>query len=622
MMLRTRIILVSVSVMLLATIAQIVAGALMQREIEGRFSEATLTGKTVLWGKIVSSQLDHMQANTLTLTRDKDTQEALRKGNRTVLADNVKTTFNLLSASNVLTGLMLIDAEGGILVSLPDGRTGASTMQLAKEALKEGRVKRGVERDEAGQLAAVVAFPIYQRGKVAAVGVYQRRLQAALEDFKKNDQSEAMLLNSQGQVEASTRPEMGKELAGRLPVLGETRLDRHRFGDATWTLAVVPVLGAGNQPLAHLVTAHDHTANYRKQNVLTVLAIAIGLGVIGAAVAGLYWYMTRSFKPLDAVIVSVNGIANGDLTVRVEGVESQDETGRLLSATRAMSGKLHGLIGEVTGSTAQLSAAAEEMSVITEQSRRGTQKQLSEIDQVATAMNEMAATVQEVARNAASAADAAAMANAEAQNGRRVVSETMQAIDAVANEVETAAGVIHKLDADTASIGTVLDVIKGIAEQTNLLALNAAIEAARAGEQGRGFAVVADEVRTLATRTQESTQEIQKMIERLQAGAKSAVQAMDAGRSRTQASVEQAARAGQSLDSIVSAVGTINDMNAKIASAAEEQGAVAEEINRNIVTISQIANQTASGAEQTARAGQELAQLAGRLQSVVGRFKV
>ena len=622
MTLRTRIILVAVSVLLLATISQIVASTLMQGEVEDRFREATITGKTSLWGKIISSQLDHMQANTLSLTRDKDTQEALQKGNHAALGESVKTTYNLLSASNVLTGLTLLDADGQILVSAPEARSGASSMVLAQEARKEGRVKRGIQRDEGGQLAAILAFPMYVKGKVAAIGVYERRLQAAIDDFKKNDESDVLIVDSQGKVELATNPEMVKAFDARLPALGETRIGKFGFNGSTWTLAAMPVQGPDKQPLAHLVTLHDHSVNYRKQGVLNWIAIAIGLIVIGGAIAGLYWYMTRSFRPLETVIASVNHIANGDLTTRIEGIESKDETGQLLTATRSMASGLHNLISEVSGSTAQLSAAAEEMSVITEQSKRGTQHQLSEIDQVATAMNEMAATVQEVARNASGAADAASRAHNEAQNGRKVVSETMQAIDAVANEVETAADVIHKLDADSTSIGTVLDVIKGIAEQTNLLALNAAIEAARAGEQGRGFAVVADEVRTLATRTQESTQEIQKMIEQLQQGAKSAVQVMSEGRTRAQASVEQAARAGQSLDSIVSAVGTINDMNTQIASAAEEQGAVAEEINRNIVTISQIANQTATGAEQTAKAGQELAQLAGRLQSVVGRFKV
>jgi methyl-accepting chemotaxis protein len=237
-------------------------------------------------------------------------------------------------------------------------------------------------------------------------------------------------------------------------------------------------------------------------------------------------------------------------------------------------------------------------------------------------MNEMTTTVQDVARNTAQAAEAAQRAAQEANSGKQVVTQTLATIDNLANEVEKVAAVIQALETDTGNIGMVLDVIKGIAEQTNLLALNAAIEAARAGDQGRGFAVVADEVRTLASRTQKSTQEIHDMIGRLQSSAAQAVQAMQTGRARAQESVQQAAKAGASLGTITSAVSTISDMNTQIASAAEEQSSVAEEMNRNIVAIRDVAEQTARGAHQTSRATDELSRLSSELQALVGQFKI
>ena len=328
-------------------------------------------------------------------------------------------------------------------------------------------------------------------------------------------------------------------------------------------------------------------------------------------------------KPLNEMKERVRDIAEGqgDLTKKLD--ESvPDEMGELAQWFNVFVAKLRGIVIEITDYTAQLTASAQAMSAVTEQTSQGVRKQQSETDQVATAMNEMSATVQDVARNAAAAAQSAHQADDQANNGKQVVAQTMEAIDALAGEVEKAGQVIHKLEGDSVSIGAVLDVIKGIAEQTNLLALNAAIEAARAGEQGRGFAVVADEVRTLAQRTQQSTQEIRKMIESLQAGAKNAVQVMVEGKRQAQMSVEQAAKAGASLETITKVVTQISDMNTQIASAAEEQSAVAEEINRNIVSISQIAQQTSLDSQQVASSNENFARLAVQLETLVRHFKV
>lgn len=282
----------------------------------------------------------------------------------------------------------------------------------------------------------------------------------------------------------------------------------------------------------------------------------------------------------------------------------------------------HSVVSGVSGASMHIGASAELMSTITNDSNTAISQQRSEIDQVATAINEMTSTVQEVARTTSAAADTARSTDDEVRTGRRVVDQNISAINTLADKVAQVADVIQGVETDSNNIGTVLDVIKGIAEQTNLLALNAAIEAARAGEQGRGFAVVADEVRTLASRTQESTQEIQTMIERLQQGSRNAVQSMEEGREQTQLSVEQAVQAGASFGTIADSVAAIADMNTQIASAAEEQSAVSEELNRSIVKISEVANQTAAAANQTASAGTEMADLSQQLQNDVSRFQV
>lgn len=328
-------------------------------------------------------------------------------------------------------------------------------------------------------------------------------------------------------------------------------------------------------------------------------------------------------KPMKLLIGHLENVAQGegDLTVRLDD-SSRDEMGRLARAFNQFVGKLRDLVASSVDSTAQLSAASEQLSMVASESRQGVSQQLSEIDQVATAMNEMTATVQEVARNAQQAEIAARAADDQSTSGQQVVRETVAAINALASRIEGLAQTMNSLQSASTDIGTVLEVIKGVADQTNLLALNAAIEAARAGEQGRGFAVVADEVRQLASRTQQSTSEIQGMIEALQVTASKAADEMQSGREDAENSVNRAAEAGKSLDGIASAVRTITDMNVQIASAAEEQAAVTEELNSNITQIQNLANQSEDGSRQTADASQDLARLASELQMGLGQFKV
>ena len=352
------------------------------------------------------------------------------------------------------------------------------------------------------------------------------------------------------------------------------------------------------------------------QNRTTAFLSAITLG--GVLAFSLSHWLT---KPARQLAERARAIYDNSI-MRHICAGATDEYAQIGLAMSAQDAKLRTISGRIEDSIQQLSELAITTQAASKKTSEGVIKQESETQQLATAIHEMAATVQEVARNTDDAAKAAQEAGSETQCGGAVIQQTIHAISQLASEIEESADVIQDLETDSKEIGSVLDVIKAIAEQTNLLALNAAIEAARAGEQGRGFAVVADEVRNLATRTQESTRQIQDMIERLQKRARSAVAAMEQGRKQAKHSVQQAAHADESLTNISTAVDTISNMNHQIATAAEEQSAVAEEINRNIANITQLAQATVGIAQETDKNSQKLSEMAGIFDSVVRQSKL
>ncbi|AXP02766.1 methyl-accepting chemotaxis protein [Pseudomonas sp. 43mfcvi1.1] len=332
--------------------------------------------------------------------------------------------------------------------------------------------------------------------------------------------------------------------------------------------------------------------------------------------------LTRSIvTPLNRALEAARTIAGGNL-VQVIADDGKDEPARLLQALAAMQGSLRQTIEQIAGSASQLGAAAEELSAVTQESSRGLQQQHNEIEQAATAVNEMTAAVEEVARNAVSTSEASNQSTQAAQEGRSRVVETVDAIQTMTHDVQATASMIEGLAVQGRDIGKVLDVIRAIAEQTNLLALNAAIEAARAGEAGRGFAVVADEVRALAHRTAQSTQEIEKMVAGIQNGTGQAVQSMQQSNQRTQSTLEMARAAGVALEQITQSINQINERNLVIASASEEQAQVSREVDRNLVNIRDLATQSASGAKQTSDATHELSRLAVGLNAMVARFVI
>nr|WP_283633648.1 methyl-accepting chemotaxis protein [Alteromonas macleodii] len=379
--------------------------------------------------------------------------------------------------------------------------------------------------------------------------------------------------------------------------------------------------------LENLLNLADKKASHVESQVNGAIAtgntFVIVVVIISIAVAAFIGYVTvRAItRPLYRVNELLTVASSGDLTHRLDD-SAQDEFGLLARNCNTLIGNLKELITAINVRAEQLAAASEQTSAVTAQTTHSIQDQKSQIGQVATATTEMHSTSQLVVQNAEDTLSQIRHADAEAENVRQISLENKNTIEILSRDVQEAADVINKLHQDSASIGGILDVIRGVADQTNLLALNAAIEAARAGEQGRGFAVVADEVRTLASRTQESTQEINAMIEVLQAGAEKAVSVMNQGKEQTAACVAQTEKATQALDIISDAVHKAHDVSSQIEQSAREQNTVSQEISEKLETIVGIAEETTAGAQQTSESSHEVARLAEELQQSIRQFKV
>nr|WP_191830650.1 methyl-accepting chemotaxis protein [Pseudomonas fluorescens] len=376
------------------------------------------------------------------------------------------------------------------------------------------------------------------------------------------------------------------------------------------------LLDQSQQLTQTLTQLRDDESQHARSMLTLATVLALVFGLLAA------WAITRQIViPLRQTLDAADRVASGDLRHDLN-VERRDELGQLQRSMQRMTVSLRELIGGIGDGVTQIASAAEELSAVTEQTSAGVNNQKVETDQVATAMNEMAATVQEVARNAEEASEAALVADQQAREGDRVVAESIAQIERLATEMNHSSEAMGQLKSESDKIGSVLDVIKSVAQQTNLLALNAAIEAARAGEAGRGFAVVADEVRSLAQRTQQSTEEIEALIAGLQSGTQQVASSMDASRELTASSVELTRRAGTSLETITQTVSSIQAMNQQIAAAAEQQSAVAEEINRSVMNVRDVSDQTSAASEETAASSVELARLGTHLQGLVGKFQL
>ncbi|WP_412548559.1 methyl-accepting chemotaxis protein [Pseudomonas sp. P135] len=546
----------------------------------------------------------------------------------------LQTARNLLRSPE---NLQLLDVQ---IQATRDYRQSFEDMSKAIETREASRSQMGENADKAVDQANRIEAELLKEDNILAfngiVGVSKLIQQARFQvrgytysgrpDFEKDankaiDDAVTGINTLAGDISSTYSPMLQQAIAGLNGY--RAAVGKYRDAQAASKAALDKMTTLG---VSMLATSNDLIARQNKSRdadsakSVTMIAAATALALVLSILAA--WVITRQITtPLQETLEVVERVASGDLSRNLK-VDRKDELGKLQATIQRMTVSLRELVGGIRDGVTQIASAAEELSAVTEQTSAGVNSQKVETDQVATAMHEMTATVQEVARNAEEASEAAVAADRQARDGERVVNEAIAQIERLASAVGNSSEAMGALKQESDKIGSVLDVIKSVAEQTNLLALNAAIEAARAGEAGRGFAVVADEVRSLAQRTQKSTEEIEALIARLQSGTQQATTVMDSSRELSTSSVELTRRAGGSLANITKTVSSIQAMNQQIAAAAEEQSATAEEINRSIINVRDVSEQTSAASEETAASSVELARLGNHLQVLVSRFTV
>lgn len=619
MTLKARILMMSFLTSLLACSVLGVTAFRSLQAADANFERSALSAKSILWQKILSVQYGKMDASTSALIRDREFKKALSRQDKEALAENVITSYRLLSASNILSFLQVTADENTVLFSTPNEFVGRTKKRLSLIAIEEGKIQHGIEVDDDGQLLAIVAFPVQKRGRAIGAGIFGLSLQVVIDDFKLSDRSEVFIFDSSGVLRHSTENEHFTDFDFELPDLGDSRTSQVNIQDRYFYATKQPLLNYEGISVGYIVTAKENTEEYLAQSATNRIALVIFVVSIVVIFLASRRFLRKAFQPLETAIAVTASIARGDLSAKVE-VRGTDETAQLLSAIETMLNNLQGMVSRISDTSEVIAGSSALLTDITDKTNRDIARQKDNTTQVAAAIEQMAVTVRHVEEFAVLTADESQAVTTKAVEGKVLVVSTKKVITDLAVEIGTVSKAIEKVVADTRDIGSILESIKSIADQTNLLALNAAIEAARAGEQGRGFAVVADEVRSLAARTQASTEEIQALFLKLREGTDEVISVMDRGASYVTKNIDLIDEVSASLDSIVKSVMKINEGNMQVASASTEQSACVDEISRSVNNIQEVAGLILDDAIGITNASTELSSVSKELDQAIDQF--
>ena len=622
MNLKNRIVITVIIMAIVIMTAGFISEYLKMDKSEGRYNELAINGDQQLWDLIVLNQIISMEPNVKTITRDRKLKKVVAAKDIKLIQESAVTTFNSLEGQDVISNMQLIDANGKILFNALDKSAISSTNQLSKFAIKQKKNSSSVSLNSKGGLQTELVFPITQRGKIIGAGSFSLNIIKAINALKKRLNAQVYISDQSGHLESYSDIELETELK-QYSLAGEQA--EHvllKKSGKVFSTTILPMTSINNELLGSLIIIVDNTESYNAQQTINISAILILLIISSIVIVFIYWYLGQALRPLSSISKSLTAVSQGDLTVAIEQSNRADEIAEIQTAIANTISNLHDLVSEITPLVYEVNNSSETLAQTMQSNQNNIDQQKNNIEQVSNAAIGVQTAVSNISQHSDQMAQHSKETNRELGKGGEIIHQTIKSIKKIAEQVNNSETVIDNLSQETESIGSILDVIKGIAEQTNLLALNAAIEAARAGEQGRGFAVVADEVRSLAGKTQESTQEIENMIEMLRSGVSSAVVEMKNSSKEVQSCVELANQTEASLGVITPKVAEIETSNIEINHSISEQKEAIEGINQNISTISNLSENNVDKNQEALNISKNLKQLSDKLDKMIIQFKI
>ena len=621
MTLKNRILSIAIGGSVLVALVCLVGSYLVDSYKHDGIEQTQILDARALLDSQLNARLNPMRQEIRALTRNRGIAKALKQRDAAALAEAVSPTFNRTSSMGTLDAMIIADSHGVALFSTLKQPLGeAATALLARVAMTK-KIDHDLVEAIAGRPALMLAFPLYSRGKMKGIGAYVTWIANVATSIGASGNTEVVLWNDANERVHASDPELA-EAARKQAIAGTPDWSTIHVGKRHFSSTYFPLKSVEDLPVASIAILHDiSTSHGRVVLAGSIQAIVTGLTIV-AVIALLWLLISRAFTPVGLAAKAVANISAGDLNTDIVEPKGDNEVLDMLNAIRHMRERLRCVIRSINELTGQLNSATSESAEAIRQIDAGARQQQADTQSVAEAMDQMNRSVHEVEDNAVSAEESAKCAEKQAGSSREVMNTTLGAMQLLSSEVSASAAAIDEVNQESEAIGQILNVIQSIAEQTNLLALNAAIEAARAGEQGRGFAVVADEVRSLANRTQDATTEIRGMIETLRKSTHAAVGIMRTNQQRAEASVGDVATADTAIDAINQGIGRITEKNRHIVAISREHGEATRAITERVHNISQVAVHTAEQAAHSAAASEHLTQLADRLQSTISHFRL